>query len=159
MPRLPMIAGSLKPVSTTIGASPPVIRKPKVGTSWRRPGSCARTRKLVSSSMSPRSRTCTSRPISPPSRGCGAHPGAGEAPAPSHVRSRWSGEQPALAREVHRLGARARAELAEEVAPVRLGRRFRDAERERHLLEAQTLVEHPQELELTARQVRAVVGG
>ena len=33
-----MISGSLKPVSTTIGASPPVIRKPKVGTSWRRAG-------------------------------------------------------------------------------------------------------------------------
>ena len=33
-----MIDGSLKPVSTTTGASPPVMRKPKVGTCWRRPG-------------------------------------------------------------------------------------------------------------------------
>ena len=58
-----MMLGSLKPVSTTIGASPPVMRNPNVGTCCRRPGSCASTRKLVSSSMSPRSRTCTSRPI------------------------------------------------------------------------------------------------
>src|SRR4051812_21283216 len=63
MPRLPMIDGSLKPVSTTMGASPPVMRKPSVGTCWAWPGSSASTRKLVSSSMSPRSRTFTSRPI------------------------------------------------------------------------------------------------
>lgn len=42
-----MISGSLKPVSTTTGASPPVMRKPNVGTWIAVPGESASARKLV----------------------------------------------------------------------------------------------------------------
>src|SRR5215212_8765306 len=142
MPRLPMIDGSLKPVSTTTGASPPVMRKPKVGTSWRRPGSWARTRKLVSSAMSPRSRTFTSRPMSSPLVRWDRR----------EVWSRRGGRAIARsdeaegARGVDRLRAGGDVELAEQVPAVGLGRRLGDAQRERDLLEAQPLLQRAEHL-------------
>src|SRR5215218_9545465 len=144
MPRLPMMDGSLKPVSTTTGASPPVIRKPSVGTCCAWPGSSASTRKLVSSSMSPRSRTFTSRPIRS-SFGDGirwVHYPPRRARSPSHVRMRTpSSEQAANARRVDGLAARRGVELAKEVARVGLRRRLADAQALRDLLEAQALLQ------------------
>src|SRR4051794_16373881 len=63
-----------------------------------------------------------------------------------------AGEQPALTRGVHRLGARGRVELAEEVARVGLGRRLADGEAPRDLLEAQALLEARQQLALAPGQ-------
>src|SRR5215213_5755699 len=150
MPRLPMIDGSLKPVSTTIGASPPVMRKPNVGTSCRRPGSCARTRKLVSSSMSPRSRTFTSRPMSSPLVRWDRRR-VWPAPGPGAIARSDDAQQP---RGVDRLRARRDVELAEEVTPMRLRRRLGDAERERDLLEAQPGLQRTEHLVLARAQVR-----
>jgi hypothetical protein len=67
IPRRCMISGLAAPVSTRIGASPPRIRWPKVGTRRRMPMSLPRTRKLVSSSISISDRTLISRPMDPSS--------------------------------------------------------------------------------------------
>src|SRR3954452_11500477 len=150
MPRLPMIDGSLKPVSTTIGASPPVMRNPNVGTSCRRPGSCARTRKLVSSSMSPRSRTFTSRPMASPLVRWYRRR-VWTAAAPGAIARSDDAEKP---RGVDRLRAAGDVELAEEVAPVRLRGRLGDPQRERDLLHPQPRLERAEHLVLAGAQVR-----
>src|SRR5215218_1891937 len=153
MPRLPMMDGSLKPVSTTTGASPPVIRKPSVGTCCAWPGSKARTRKLVSSSMSPRSRTFTSRPMR---SSCVDRMRLGPLSASRRVSAiarsdeASSRQHAALAGGVDGLGARRRVELAEQVARVGLGRRLADAQAPGDLLEAQPLLEALEQLTLAA---------
>ena len=66
MPRMPnrcMICGLRYPVSTIIGSAPR-INNPNTGARTACPGLRASTRKLESSSMSPRSSTLISRLIS-----------------------------------------------------------------------------------------------